>query len=158
MLRPTIHEALNAWRAAERRWEATHPDDPAYRKASIDVIAAWLAYHVPIEQSEPGSFVLVADDEHRYVAASDGVMAALGYTAADLMGRRIEDIAPADLAARTPEDWQRFLLEGRQDGEFRLLSADGRDVPVRFQARAHFPIPGYHLSRLWTLERTVETR
>ncbi len=153
MLRPTIHEALNAWRAAERRWEAMRPDDPAYRQASIDVIAAWLAYHAPDEQSEPGSFVLVADDEHRYVAVSDGVAATLGYEPAQLLGRRIEDIAPPDLAAGTAAQWQRFLADGRQDGEFRLVAADGREVALRFQARAHYPIAGYHRSRLWPIER-----
>ena len=148
MLRPTIHEALNAWRAAERRWEATPADDPAYRQASIDVIVAWLAYHAPHERSEPGNFVLVVDDEQRYIAVSDGVKDVLGYEPVDLLGRRIEDIAPSDLVARTPEQWLGFLAEGRQDGEFRLLAADGREVALRFQARAHFPIAGYHMSRL----------
>jgi PAS domain S-box-containing protein len=148
LLRPTIHEALNAWRAAERRWEATDLDDASYRAASIAVIAAWLAYHAPTEESEPGSFVLVADEEHRYVAVSDGVRAALGYEPADLLGKRIEDIAPPDLAARTPAQWQQFLADGRQDGDFRLLASDGREVPLRFQARAQYPIAGYHLSRL----------
>lgn len=157
MLRPTIHEALNAWRVAERRWEATHPDDPAYRQASIDVIAAWLTYHAPDEQSAPGSFVLVADDEHRYVAVSDGVKATLGYEPADLLGLRIEDIAPPDLAARTETQWQRFLAEGRQDGEFRLLAADGREVALRFQARAHYPIAGFHRSTLWPVEGSEGT-
>jgi PAS domain S-box-containing protein len=152
LLRPTIHEALNAWRAAERRWEATHPDDPAYRQASIDVIAAWLAYHAPDEQSEPGSFVLVADDEQRYVAVSDGVKATLGYEPTQLIGRRIEDIASPDLAAGTPALWRQFLADGRQDGEFRLLAADGRQVALRFQARAHYPIAGYHRSTLWPVD------
>jgi PAS domain S-box-containing protein len=145
----TIHEALGAWRSAERRWEATNPIDPGYRQASIDVIAAWLAYHAPSEASESGSFVLVADEDQRYVAVSDGVRAILGYEPADLLGRRIEDLAPPDLAATTPAQWQQFMTDGRQDGEFRLMSADGREVPLHFQARAHYPIARYHLSRLW---------
>ena len=148
MLRPTIHEALNAWRAAERHWEATPPDDPAYRAASIAVIAAWLTYHAPTEVAEPGSFVLVADEEHRFVAVSDGVRTTLGYEPSDLLGKSIEDIAPPDLAARTPAQWRQFLADGRQDGDFRLVAADGREVALRFQARAHYPIAGYHLSRL----------
>lgn len=156
MLKPTIHEALNAWRAAERRWETLDHRDPAYRKASIDVIAAWLSYHAPTEQADAGSFVLVADDEHRYVAVSDGVRGVLGYEPADLLGRRIEEITPPELAARTPAQWQQFLADGRQEGEFRLLAADGREVAVRFQARAHYPIPGYHLSRLRPIEDSTD--
>jgi PAS domain S-box-containing protein len=150
--RPTIHEALEAWRAAERRWEATNPSGPGYREAAIAVIAAWLAYHTPAEESEGTSFVLITDEDQRYVAVSDGVRAILGYEPADLLGRRIEDIAPPDLAATTPDQWRQFVTDGRQDGQFRLISADGREVPLHFQARAHYPIARYHLSRLWPVE------
>lgn len=155
MSKATIHEALEAWRAAERRWESMPYDDPAYGRASIDVIAAWLAYNAPNEESEPGSFVLVADGEHRYVAVSDGVKATLGYEPAELLGKRIEDLASPDLAAGTNAQWEQFLAHGRQDGEFRLLAADGREVRLRFQARAHYPIAGYHRSRLWPVEPDV---
>jgi PAS domain S-box-containing protein len=153
--RPTIHEALDAWRAAERRWESMPYDDPAYRRASIDVIAAWLSYNAPNEEDEPGSFVLVADGDHRYVAVSDGVKATLGYEPAQLLGKGIADIAAPDLAAGTHDQWQRFLADGRQDGEFRLLAADGREVALRYQARAHNPIAGYHRSKLWRVKRDV---
>jgi PAS domain S-box-containing protein len=149
----TIHDALDAWRAAERRWESMPYDDPAYRQASIDVIAAWLSYNAAIEQAEPGSFFLVADGDHRYVAVSDGVKATLGYEPAELLGRRIEDFAPPDLAAGTADQWERFLADGRQDGEFRLIAADGREVALHFQALAHNPIAGYHRSRLWPVEQ-----
>jgi PAS domain S-box-containing protein len=124
------------------------PDDPGYRSASIAVITAWLTYHAPMEDADPGSFVLVADDEHRFVAVSNGIRRTLGYEPAELLGKSIEEIAPPDLAARTPAQWQQFLADGRQDGEFRLLASDGREVSLRFQARAHYPIAGYHLSRL----------
>ena len=46
------------------------------------------------------------------------------------------------------QDWQRFLIDGRQEGEYSMLDRDGREVRLRYQARAHHPIPGYHLSRL----------
>lgn len=153
---PTIQEALSTWRAAERRWEATSPSDPAYRQAAIDVIAAWLTYQTIAEDIEFGSFVMVADEDHRYVAVSDGVRDALGYQPAALLGRRIEDIAASDVAETTQADWDRFLVEGRQDGEFGLVAADGRDVRVRFQARAHYPIAGYHTSRLRPLASSDE--
>ena len=68
-----------------------------------------------------------------------------------MIGLRIADIAAPDLVAGTPAEWQRFLEAGRQEGTFRLRARDGRDVPMRFEARAHHPIPGYHLSRLWVV-------
>jgi PAS domain S-box-containing protein len=141
-------EALAAWREAERRWEAAPLDSPGYRTAAIEVVSAWIRYHELINR-EPGSFVLVADDDHIYVAVGGGVEAVLGYEPEDLVGLRVEEISPPDLAAMTPAAWQRFLADGRQDGEYRLLARDGREVAVRFQARAHHPIPGFHTSRLW---------
>jgi PAS domain S-box-containing protein len=143
-----IAELLASWRAAEREWESTSPTAPTFREASVAVLRAWLAYQAATEPTEPGSFALVADDDHTYVAVSAGVTAALGYEPAELLGRRIEDIAAPDLVALTPDRWRAFLADGRQDGEFRLIAKDGSTVSVGFQARAHHPIPGYHLSRL----------
>ncbi len=147
----SITDALFAWREAERRWEGTDPADPDYRSSCVAVVSAWVRYHELMDEGA-GSFVLVADDEHRYVAASHGVGAALGYGPDDLLGRRIDDIAAPDLAPGTPAAWQRFLADGRQDGEFRLIDCDGREVAFSFQARAHHPIPGFHTSRLRPIE------
>ena len=146
-----IADLLASWRAAERTWEAMDPDAQGAREASIAVLRAWLAYQGATERAEPGSFALVADDDHVYVAVSAGVTAVLGYEPAELLGHRIEDIATPDLAALTPDRWRDFLAMGRQDGEFRLLAKDGATVGVRFQARAHYPIPGFHVSRLTAL-------
>jgi PAS domain S-box-containing protein len=123
--------------------------DPEYRGAAADVIATWLRYQEAADE-RPGSVLLIVDDELRYVAVSDSVRDALGYEPSELIGLRISDIASADLVASTPADWQRFLEEGRQEGTFRLRARDGSDVPMRFEARAHHPIPGYHLSRLFS--------
>lgn len=143
-----IRELLSAWRSAERAWERSDPADPGYRDASIDVLKAWLAYQAATEVIEPGTFALVVDDEQAYVAVSEGVTAVLGYEPADLIGRRIEDIAAPDLAAATPAQWAAFIAAGRQDGRFRLVAKDGSIVDLTFQARAHHPIPGFHVSRL----------
>jgi PAS domain S-box-containing protein len=142
-----VSEALTAWREAERHWEATDIADAEFRANGIAVVSAWLRYHDLLGE-EPGSFVMVADDDHRYVAVSEGVVAVLGYEARELLGRRIEDIAAADLVDGTPDAWERFLSVGRQDGEFRLIARDGREVAMTFQARAHYPIAGFHMSRL----------
>jgi PAS domain S-box-containing protein len=146
-----VSNALDAWREAERRWEATDVADPAFRANGIAVVAAWLRYH-DLLGDEPGSFVLVADDDHSYVAVCAGVAEALGYEPRELLGRRIEDIAAADLVESTPGAWEQFLSAGRQDGEFRLVASDGREVAMTFQARAHYPIAGFHTSRLSRVE------
>jgi PAS domain S-box-containing protein len=149
-----ITEALDRWRTADRRWGATAPGDPESRHVAAEVITTWLRYQEAADE-RPGSVVLIVDDELQYVAVSNSVRDALGYEPSDLIGLRIADIASADLVASTPGEWQRFLEEGRQEGMFRLRSGDGRDVPMRFEARAHFPIPGYHMSRLFASESPV---
>ncbi|MEA2611753.1 MAG: hypothetical protein QOG32_1479, partial [Chloroflexota bacterium] len=71
------------------------------------------------------------------------------YDVEDLIGRRIEDVAAADLAPATSSAWEQVLVDGRQEGEYRIRGADGAQYGIQFQARAHHPIPGYHLSRTW---------
>jgi PAS domain S-box-containing protein len=144
-----IQDLLSGWRAAERTWEVTPVDDPGYRPAAIAVLETWLAYQQATEQVAPGSFALVVDDDQRYVAVSDGVRAVLGYEPSELLGRQIEDIAAPELVETTPEQWAAFLASGRQDGTFQLRASDGSIKDVGFQARAHYPIAGFHLSRLW---------
>jgi PAS domain S-box-containing protein len=94
----------------------------------------------------------VADDEGIYVGATRGVSQVLGYNPADLVGRRIQDLAAPDLRELTPHDWSAFLAAGRQEGTYRLVAKDGTVVSLRFQARAHHPVPGFHSSRLWVDE------
>lgn len=139
---------LAAWRAADRRWESTPRDDPAFRDVSVEVIGAWLAYHAAIDRPHAGEFALVADDDRRFVATSAGIEATLGYAPASVLGRRIEDLAATD-AADTVDRWSAFIVEGRQDGTFHLRHRDGSVVKLEYQARAHFPIANFHLSRLW---------
>ena len=93
--------------------------------------------------------MLVADDEGVYVTATAGVEACLGYRRDTLIGMTISDLAAPELFESTPAQWTAFLAAGRQDGRFRLRGVDGQIVHLRYQARAHHPVPGYHLSRLW---------
>ena len=73
----TLPDALAAWSLAERRWEDARWTI-GVRALGIEVVSTWLRYHELIDR-EPGSFVLVADDDHAYVAVSDGVTGVLGY-------------------------------------------------------------------------------
>ncbi len=119
------------------------------RAAALDVIRAWTAYQDAALGLRPTEFMLVADDDGAYVAATAGVEAGLGYHRDTLIGMRIADLAAAELLESTPTQWAAFLAAGRQEGEFRLRAVDGRIVNLRYQARAHHPVPGYHMSRLW---------
>ena len=96
--------------------------------------------------------MLVADHEGVYVGATFGVRDVLGFEPSDLIGMRIADLAVPELREQTPEDWARFLAEGRQDGSFQLRHKDGAPVALRYQARAHHPVAGVHVSRLWPVD------
>jgi PAS domain S-box-containing protein len=144
----TVADLLQEWRAAERRWERPGSSGDV-RAAALQVIRAWARYQNAALPTDTREFMLVADDEGRYVAATEGVARVLGYDPQDLVGRAIADIAAPDLADQTPQEWAKFLADGRQDGTFRLQGASGSIVALHYQARAHHPVPGYHVSRLW---------
>jgi PAS domain S-box-containing protein len=119
------------------------------RAAALDVVRAWADYQDAAQPAGSGEFTLVADDDGTYVGATRGVSRVLGYDPAELIGRRIQDVAAADLRELTAQDWSTFLAAGRQEGAYRLVAKDGTVVPLRFQARAHHPVPGFHSSRMW---------
>ena len=77
-----------------------------------------------------------------------GVTDILGYAPKELVGRKIESVVAGGAGVDPAQDWQRFLIDGRQEGEYSMLDRDGGAVRLRYRARAHHPIPGYHLSRL----------
>lgn len=142
----SVPALLDAWREAERIWEQSE-NAAQVRAAALDVVKAWTEYQNAVAPPDD-EFMLVADDEGRYVAATDGVTGVLGYTPGELIGRRIVDITAPAIADSTPQQWARFLAEGRQDGFYLLRHAEGDVVEVRYRARAHHPIPGYHVSVL----------
>lgn len=108
--------------------------------AAMSVVHAWSAYQDAAISHGSGEFMLVADDEQTYVAATAGVSRALGYEPKELIGLRIADVAVSELQESTTGQWAQFLADSRQDGRFRLRAKDGRLVSLRYQARAHDPV------------------
>ena len=148
MTTDSIQILLAGWREAERSWERSTPGEDS-RAAARRVLDAWVAYQDVALTVQSGEFLLVADDDQTYVAATRGVQQVLGYEPAEMVGGRITDFAAPELRDATPSQWAAFLAAGRQDGRFRLRTKDGRSIPLNFQARAHHPIAGFHVSRLW---------
>jgi PAS domain S-box-containing protein len=148
MAQPSVTVLLAAWRAAERNWDrlVSTSDAPM---AAREVVAAWKAYQDAAVAPNTTEFILVADNAGTYAAATRGVSNVLGYDPDELIGQRIEDLAAPELRSATPEQWTPFLADGLQDGTFRLRARDGRLVALRFRARAHHPVPGFHASQLW---------
>jgi PAS domain-containing protein len=122
--------------------------------AALEVVRAFVAYQDAALPADTREFLLIADDTQTYVGVTQGVTVVLGYRPEDVIGQRISDLAAHDIREATPAQWQAFLADGRQEGRFRLLTATGQPVPLLYQARAHHPIPGFHMSRLWPEEAT----
>ena len=144
----SISGLLEEWRAAERRWEQQGSAEEV-RLAAEAVVRAWVAYQDAAIPHDSGEFMLVADDDQSYIAATAGITKVLGYEPGDLIGLRVEDLAAPELRETTPTQWAQFMADGRQDGRFRIRAKDGRLVSLQYQARAHHPVPGFHMSRLW---------
>jgi PAS domain S-box-containing protein len=144
----SVAELLRAWREAERRWEL--PGSPEQvRAAALEVVTAWANYQNASLADDTDEFLFVADEAGAYVAATNGVRRVLGYEPNSLIGRRIADITAPAIFDQTPAHWERFLAEGRMEGTYLLRHALGTVVEVNYQARAHHPVPGFHVSRLW---------
>lgn len=141
-----VHALLSAWRAAERHRGAVRPQTEAYRDAGIDAVRAWLDYQLEVGPTD--EVILVTDDDRRYVAATSNVTALLGFQPEELIGRRVDDFAAPELVSTTPALWGRFVQATRDADHFRLVAKDGRQIEVAYDARANYPVPGFHVSRL----------
>jgi PAS domain S-box-containing protein len=92
--------------------------------------------------------LLLADDDRRYVFASQAAARLLGQPAARILGRRIEDVTAPSKREGVDELWRSFVATGSQSSDFALTRADGSVVEVHYEARANTPWPGVHASVL----------
>ncbi len=145
---------LDAWREAERRYDELDPADDGYQAARLDVVRAWIAYQEVVTEDH-GQVVVVTDDARRYVAATDNVEKLLGYSAADLIGISVDDLAAPESSLSVDAAWAGFIDAGRDCDTFTLLARDGSRVPVTYEARADTPLPGFHVSRLRLIREPV---
>jgi PAS domain S-box-containing protein len=79
-----------------------------------------------------GFIVLVADDEMRFLAVSDGACETLGYTRTELLQLSVPDIvADADAAER----YEHMVRTRDQRGRITLVRKDGAHVEGTYEAR-----------------------
>ncbi|HSP79704.1 MAG TPA: PAS domain S-box protein, partial [Myxococcaceae bacterium] len=88
--------------------------------------------------------ILILDQEGRFLDANPATCALLRQPRSALLGRSFLELADGMRVEQRQEQWQRFLLQGEQKGEFAARLPDGQVLEVEFSARAHF-MPGQHL-------------
>ena len=89
--------------------------------------------------------MLLADDDRVYVDANEAASQMLGMPREAIIGRRIEDLTPADQRDAVDGVWRAFLAAGSLAGVFELEAAGGRRILVDYNATAHI-MPGRHLT------------
>ena len=89
--------------------------------------------------------MLLADDDRVYVDANEAASQMLGMPREAIIGRRIEDLTPADQRDAVDGAWRAFLAAGSLAGVFELEAAGGRRILVDYNATAHI-LPGRHLT------------
>jgi PAS domain S-box-containing protein len=96
-----------------------------------------------------GYAVLVADDEMRYLAASDAACELLGYSRDELLQMHVPDVVEESDAA---DRYREMTQSGRQRGRITLVRKDGSRVDAHYEAYetriAHMP---YYVSLLTAL-------
>jgi CheY-like chemotaxis protein len=91
--------------------------------------------------------LVLADDDGRYVAASDGAVDLTGYARDALLKRSLWDLTPtADLEAGLRQ-WADLIATGAQQGTCVMQRADGSSLRVQYYAIANVA-PGLHVSAI----------
>ena len=156
------------WKAAETA--------RAKSQTSWDAIAAHIAEHKCIDVTPPSpdlpqasgsgsvlekaalaavDFILVADDDRRYVAVNQAAADAFGLRRSEMVGRRIDEFFASADGGTIPEVWNNFVAEGVMSGICEMNAA-GRQRRFEFRAKANFA-PGLHMSVLREVTEDVKT-
>ena len=79
-----------------------------------------------------GYIVLVADENMRYLAASDAACELLGYSREELLGLTVPDLV---VETNASELYDEFIHDHGQRGKITLRSRDGRSLEAHYDAR-----------------------
>ena len=109
------------------------PDAAKSPENDVNSRVADLVQHVLLGEAvdEGPSLVFVADDEGRYVAVNKRACDALGYTRAEILGKRVTEVAVADDA---PGLYEAMLRDGSASGVTEIKCKDGRQLALRYHA------------------------
>ena len=90
-----------------------------------------------------GPPLFIVDSDLRIVDITPTAAAILGMPAAEMVGKRIEDLSLTDPAVRNAA-WERLLGDGFVEGDTAWRVEGTGTVQLRFVARRDVPIPGRH--------------
>ena len=95
----------------------------------------------------PVTPILIADDDRHYQGASTPAGRLLGLPLEQIIGRKIDDFAPASFKPQVSQLWKAFLEHGQQEGILRLAGPDGQQREVEYTAKRNV-LPVRHVLAL----------
>ena len=91
--------------------------------------------------------ILFADDDGHFVDVNPAACELTGYRREELLQLTVSHLFDAIQRQEAQNLWQRFIEEGRQQGELTISGKDGRSIYCDYRAVANV-VPGLHLSIL----------
>lgn len=88
--------------------------------------------------------MMLMDDDRWYVRVNQAACAFFGYTEAEMLSRRADDLTIVRYRPHMDGIWEAFKARGGSIGVFPMLRADGSEAEIEFNATASV-LPGLHL-------------
>ena len=85
-----------------------------------------------------GKNVAFVDEQRRYLDVTDGVCELLGYSRAELLTMRIDDVTAPIMRSKTPPLFKQYVEDGLQKGEYILQHRNRQEIPIDYIAKV-FP-------------------
>lgn len=99
--------------------------------------------------------ILIADDNGRFIQVNETACNKLGYTLEEFRQLSVADITSAPHKDTTLENWDNFIEDGTDEGEYYLKTKNGKILYTEYRAVSDIQ-PGQHLSILRDVTRQKE--
>jgi PAS domain S-box-containing protein len=120
---------MDRWENSRRLQDALH---------NLRIVERELGPDAHFHSELAGKFVAVVDPSRKYVAVTDDVCELLGFSRAELLSKKIDDVTAPAMKDSVPDTFQKYVDLGYMTGTHQLLRRDGAVVAIRYEAKA-FP-------------------
>jgi PAS domain S-box-containing protein len=102
----------------------------------LELIEGMMRVRAHVQPEMLGKYVVFVDAKRRYVEATDAASQLLGYSRAELIGQRIEDVSVVG-SEKVKELFDEYRQKGFMEGEFTLRHRNGSHQRVKFKSKVY---------------------